>query len=227
MRLRGGFQTEDPRLDRLPQFDARSRNYPIRQLLDPRTLEAGPRSYTWACAYWLDQGQEGACVGFSITHEAGARPAVWEVNSSLALDLYHRAQQIDDWPGEAYEGTSVLAGTKAATERGWYSEYRWAFGVDDLALAVSRHGPAVIGIWWHSSMFSPDSTGLVKLNGNKAGGHAILVRGYNNKTRRFRLRNSWGRDWGLVGDCLIDYEDMATLLSDDGEAMVPVRRLSV
>nr|MBA3585068.1 hypothetical protein [Gemmatimonadota bacterium] len=42
--------------------------------------------------------------------------------------------------------------------------------------------------------------------------------------RRFRLTNSWGRDWGIDGQCLISFDDMAQLFDEAGEAAVPVGR---
>ena len=59
--LRGGHRTADRRLDRIPFHDERSRNFPLRAMLTTAQQKA-PRSYTWACAYFLDQGQEGACT---------------------------------------------------------------------------------------------------------------------------------------------------------------------
>ena len=48
------------------------------------------------------------------------------------------------------------------------------------------------------------------------GGHAVLCCGYDLPKRRFLVRNSWGKDWGLAGyfwmpfDYLLDPK-----LSDD------------
>jgi hypothetical protein len=53
-----------------------------------------------------------------------------------AAALYHRAQQLDDVPGENYSGTSVLAGMQAAVEAGWIGGYLWAFGTRDIAAAL-------------------------------------------------------------------------------------------
>src|SRR6267143_5898468 len=36
--------------------------------------------------------------------------------------------------------------------------------------------------------------------------HAVLVVGYNDKDRRFILRNSWGKNWGLKGYFTLPYE---------------------
>lgn len=76
MQLRDGSTVEDPRLDRLVQFDERSRGYGIVPLLEAQD-KTQPRSYTWGCDIrTLDQGREGACVGFAWAGEAAARPVV-------------------------------------------------------------------------------------------------------------------------------------------------------
>ena len=54
-KLRDGSIVQDPRLDRIEEFDNKSRKYPI------RALHAGKkeRSYTWRCNLYLDQGRSG------------------------------------------------------------------------------------------------------------------------------------------------------------------------
>ena len=111
--LKNNTYTTDPRLDRIVQFDDRSRNYPIRAQITPKQASK-PRSYTWSVGKGLDQGNEGSCVGFSWAHELIARPAVFlYADYNYARNqIYKAAQEIDEWPGVAYEGTSVLAGAK-------------------------------------------------------------------------------------------------------------------
>ncbi|HEX9139228.1 MAG TPA: C1 family peptidase [Steroidobacteraceae bacterium] len=38
------------------------------------------------------------------------------------------------------------------------------------------------------------------------GGHCVLAVGYNNATRTFIMRNSWGTGWGMNGYCTMPYE---------------------
>ena len=134
------------RFDRLVRFDQRSRQFPIRAGL----RNVVPRSYTWRCDAWLNQGSEGACTGFATTHEAAARPyPVPALTNAIAKAVYRRAKQLDQWPGEAYDGSSVLGAVRAGQERGWYAEYRWAFSEMDLRLAVGYRGPVVLGITWY------------------------------------------------------------------------------
>lgn len=227
IQLKGDQETLDPRLDRVEQFDERSRGYNVAELFG--STEQALRSYTWRCEPVLDQGREGACVGFAWSHEMAARPKVVKgIDNTTAQALYKRAQQLDPWPGESYSGTSVLAGVKAAQEQGHFSEYRWAFNLHDLALAVGRKGPAVLGIPWFDSMYSTehvvDGRHRVVVGGTKVGGHAILCNGFNKKRREFRLHNSWGEGWGQKGGAWIEWDSLQALMAMGGEACIPVIR---
>jgi hypothetical protein len=214
-----------PGLGRLVQFDEKSRAYPIRALVGGKV----PRSYTWQVGVWLDQGETSSCVGHAWAHELCARPAVALVDQPYAMQLYREAQKIDEWPGESYDGTSVLAGAKVCKSRGFYGEYRWAFGLSDLVLALGYAGPAVLGITWHEDMFTPDSTGRIRPTGQIVGGHAILAYGVAGRTKtrfvpQIWLHNSWGKGWGVNGRAWMSWDDMATLLHEEGEACVPQDR---
>lgn len=228
--IRNDLVVKDIRLARIPSFDERSRNFPIRALLESAKK---PRSYTWSCGQWLDQGSEGACVGYSITHELTGRPAVVKgLTPQFAREkVYWEAQKIDPWdggsyPGAApfYEGTSVLAGMKVVHKMGYIESYRWAFSLMDLVLAVGYHGPAVLGIPWYEGMFNPYPCGHVHIGGEIAGGHAILCKGVSVKNRTFTLHNSWGKGWGFGGDAKISWDEMDRLLHENGEACIPVLR---
>src|SRR5829696_5756666 len=126
--LRGDTLTLDPRLDRLISFDPRNYGYSVRAALADVTGDAKPplRSHSWQCRTWLDQGQEGACVGFSNGHRAASDPVRAEISDADARRWYRDAQQIDEWtetPPE--EGTSVLAGAKIGVRDGRYESYWW------------------------------------------------------------------------------------------------------
>lgn len=222
--LKDGSETKDARNDRIVQFDERSRNYPIRATVKIKKR----RSYTWRCGVFLDQGAEGACVGFGIAHELAARPSeVQQLTHRFAKEtVYWEAQKIDPWPGGAYpgaspryEGTSVLAGVKTAQKKGYFDAYYWAFGMDDLAMGVGYRGPAVLGLTWMEGMRDTDENGFIHATGGIVGGHCILCRAINVKEKYFLLRNSWGRHWGMKGDCKVSFSDMPKLLADNGEAV--------
>lgn len=208
-----------------PHKDKRSRKFPIRELLGaPRKL----RSYTWACDTFLDQGREGACVGFAWAHELAAKPFIIKnVTNKTGHDIYKAAQKLDQWPGENYEGTSVLAGAKAVKNLHAIEEYRWAFGLDDVLQTLAYYGPVVLGVNWFEGMYSPDTHGFIHVTGRKVGGHAILARGINVKEKYIRLHNSWGKKWGMDGDCFLSFDDLGVLLKQRGEACIITKRKKV
>lgn len=206
-------------LDRIIEFDEKSKQFPIRELLPPKA----PRSYTWGINTWLDQGQEGACVGFGWAHDLAARPRVEkDVNQPYAENIYHLAQAMDG-DHSPHEGSTVLAGAKAVTQLGRIKEYRWAFGLDDVIQTLSYHGPVVLGTNWYNDMFHPDAKGFIHPTGGVAGGHCILIKGVNVKSKYVTLHNSWGKSWGMNGECKVSFDDLQTLLKDQGEACVPVK----
>jgi hypothetical protein len=141
-RLRNGYESTDPRLTRIPWFDAKSWEYKVRDLFTP---DAPLKTKVWKCTKYLDQGNEGACTGFAAAHELIAQPSVVRkgIDAEFAKEqIYWEAQKIDRWDGGAYpgakpfmEGSSVLAAMKILKRLGYIEEYRWAFGVEDLKKA--------------------------------------------------------------------------------------------
>lgn len=165
------------------------------------------------------------CAGFAVSHEAASTPAVVPgITNAVARQVYKQAQKLDEWPDEGYDGTSVLAAMKAGKARGWWAGYRWAFGERDLAFSLGYLGPAVLGVNWYSGMETPDAAGQIHATGEIMGGHSILCIGYDAGKKLYRLHNSWGKDWGIGGDCFISASDMVKLLSENGEAAIPMKR---
>lgn len=223
------------KLDWKSYHDPRSKEYSIRNYLKGKSVEK--QKVMWDEGTVLDQGSEGACVGFGWMGELLAQPFApdeqpeAEFANSIAIDYYRRAKLIDQWPGEDYEGTSVLAGAKIIMQEGFIDSYRWCFGVDDVRDAIITTGPVVIGVPWRSGMYSTKSTGMVSITGNLVGGHCLVITGYDpemkigNKTYEvFRWRNSWGTNYGINGSGYIRSSDLAILLSSNGEACVPIGR---
>ena len=81
--------------------------------------------------------------------------------------------------------------------------------------------PFVFGFSVYESFESivVDKTGTVPMPTNKEqllGGHAVLAVGYDNPSRRFIVRNSWGTGWGDAGYFTMPYEYLTDAnLSDD------------
>lgn len=227
------------KLDWVPRFDQRSRGYAIRPLLGSK--RESRRATFWQEGTVLDQGSEGACVGFGWMAELLAKPVApqqqppEELGNALAQFYYKEAQKIDEWDGEDYEGTSVLAGAKVMLKHGLISEYRWCFSVEDIIDAVCLKGPVVLGVPWYQSMYKTLSGGLVHINreSKPVGGHCITITGYDPAMKIgrqtlevFRWRNSWGHEYGDGGSGYIKVSDLEWLFQTDqgAEACIPIVR---
>jgi len=71
--------------------------------------------------------------------------------------------------------------------------------------------PFVFGFSVYESFESRNvaRTGLVPMPSPRErllGGHAVMAVGYDDETRRFIVRNSWGSRWGRAGHCFMPYE---------------------
>lgn len=87
LELKDGSVTEDPRLDRLVEFDERSREFRVGSLVPAER----PRERIWHLGHSRmgDQGQEGACVEFGIMHSALTLPKM----AAITVGCRRR------WPG--------------------------------------------------------------------------------------------------------------------------------
>jgi hypothetical protein len=209
-------------LDWKPRFDTRSLGHKVSLAY---ALERPLRARIWKRTVWLDQGSEGACVGFSCAHEMALTPRRWspEYTEQMARVLYREAQKRDQWAGESYEGSSVLGGMQALKDRGEIKSYRWCTTVEEVLWAVSYIGPVVIGVNWYAGMFAPDANGHLHTKGRLAGGHAIVIGGIDPKNERVLLYNSWGKGWGKDGAAWLSFAELDRLLHEDGEFAVPLK----
>ena len=260
------MEVDDPRLGRIPSFDSRSRQYGVRKLLTARE-EQTLKGRTWMLVPVYDQGiplsrvvveqiqrdlglaiepwDPSACTGFSagydlIAQPKPAKPA--DITPAMCFKIYRLAQTMDEWSGEDYEGSSVLGTCKAMAKLGYIGEYHWAFGIDEMLMALSHLGPVVVGTDWQGSMFDPKPNGLLNVSRDSrdtAGGHAYIVQSIimSKWRKRFllgmhedirsepllRIHNSWGKSWGRNGDAFMWASDMDELLRGvkyPGEARV-------
>jgi hypothetical protein len=222
----------ESRLGRQPAvFDPRNLDYRSRPLLAERAVERKD-------AYWrmppsgfpLDQDGP-KCTGFGMGHEAACGPIVIpNVDAAWADRRYDRNVEEDHLAGRYFDGGATVQATMAAAKKdGIVSGYLWNTSVDDIADGLQL-GPQCMGTVWKSGMFTPTSEGLLRVTGSDAGGHFYLLAAWVQAHRLWGpgawMIQSWGR-WGVgvpelglsTGCAFIKADDLATLLSEDGESV--------
>ncbi len=82
---------------------------------------------------------------------------------------------------------------------------------DSFLQCLAKGNPIVIGFNVYEGFESEEvaKTGIVQMPLAKEqllGGHAILTMGYDQEARRFKVRNSWGTDWGQLGYFTVPFD---------------------
>jgi len=152
-----------PGLGRRFAPDHRDLDHPV----SARLKGGSPLEYRYwnANGWWGDQGNTPQCVAYAWTHWLEDGPVIQPGPAPVIQPgtLYHDAQQVDEWPGDNYEGTSVRAGAKVLQARGYITSYSWAFTVDEMVASLLELGPIVVGTNWYDSMFDPDEIGFLHI----------------------------------------------------------------
>ena len=92
------------------------------------------------------------------------------------------------------------------------SYHRVGRDINQMKACLAEGYPFVIGFTVYTAFESTQvaQTGVLNLPdfGTEAvqGGHAVLVVGYDDSSSRFRVRNSWGPNWGQHGYFTMPYE---------------------
>lgn len=226
--------------------------YPLRALIDDAshrlTVPPPDTEKSLGLPWWWkqhDQDPRNSCVG----HGESAERAItnhYQRFKTTGQDvtyrydanwLYDEALKVDEWPGEADEGTSLRAGYNVLKsghkriQRGvvgpvvlehGVSTYRWAQSIDDIRAALFGGLAVAIGTNWYFSMFAPyQKSGEywidIPVNNRVAGGHCYTLFRMSDRRDAFRIMNSWGDSWP---PSWISYAVLDRLLQEDGEAAV-------
>jgi hypothetical protein len=219
----------EEKFGRVYSFDARDNKYLIANSPFYSTSKTKRIQYWDDEQWWGNQGNTSECVAYSWIHWLEDGPVYQPTSPQPILNpntVYKAAQKIDEWPGENYNGTSIRAGAKILQQQGFIQNYYWTRDVNVLANTILNTGPVVVGTYWYSNMMRPNlRTGLMSATGRILGAHAYVINGVDLNRRLFRIKNSWGRKWGLNGRAFISFTDMSRLMRMQGEVCLAIEKI--
>ncbi|MEI8176305.1 MAG: C1 family peptidase [Candidatus Omnitrophota bacterium] len=99
------------------------------------------------------------------------------------------------------------------------SSYHRITTLPEMLSCLTEGYPFVFGFTVYESFESDRvaQTGIVpmpKKSERPVGGHAVMAVGFDQKDKRFIVRNSWGTDWGIDGYFTMPFEYLETLAAD-------------
>jgi len=91
--------------------------------------------------------------------------------------------------------------------------------LDEMLNCLAERYPFVFGFTVYESFetLKVAKTGIApmpKKTERTLGGHAVMAIGYDQKEKRFIVRNSWGEEWGQAGYFTLPYAYLETLADD-------------
>jgi hypothetical protein len=179
----------------------------------------------------FNQGTVGSCTGeaeegcLSCDPLFAALPPGTVPDQPGALALYSAAETIDgDGPYPPNDnGSSGLSVCKAAMAAGLISGILHCFSLADVQDTLQVQ-PLITGINWYDSFDHPSADGLIAISPGASvrGGHEVVLRRLDVGRQLIGGDNSWGPGWGAAGSFWIGWADYERLLSEQGDATVPV-----
>lgn len=97
--------------------------------------------------------------------------------------------------------------------------YHRISAIHEMMTCLAEGYPFVFGFTVYESFESEKvkKTGVVNMPGKEEatiGGHAVMAVGYDKAVKRFSVRNSWGKNWGMGGYFTMPFEYLDTLADD-------------
>lgn len=241
----GGRRAGAARAKPARRLDARPDTLDFRDLMYVPTLVEVPThiplgDYQDVGVPVLDQGSEGACTGYGLATVCNylllQRRVVPDPVPVSARMLYHLAKRYDEWPGEAYDGSSARGAMKGWHKHGVCPEELYPSAGRDRGLELTdrrtseaRRRP--LGAYYrvnHKDVVAMHSaiaevgilyaTATVHAGWDEVGEDGTvplsdrILGGHAfaivaYDDEGFWIQNSWGIDWGQGGFARVSYDD--------------------
>jgi hypothetical protein len=220
------FETEE-RLGRIPKalIPFGGDELPASVDLSPDMPEVGNQGeqqscVAWALAYALKSYQEKKETGkqllfspsFVYNQINGGENAPTYVTDGLAVLSQQGACLMEDMPYDANTWTETPDTKARRSARRFRIDYWKQVEMEDLRQVKAQLAagyPIVIGANVSEEFMMDGYTKkekyVWKKKGRSIGGHAMVVVGYSDSKKAFKLMNSWGKEWGDQGYGWVSY----------------------
>ncbi|MCK4935929.1 MAG: C1 family peptidase [Elusimicrobiales bacterium] len=204
-----------------------------------------------------NQGKCGSCWAFAMTGGLESYVLLSQNTPGIDLDLSEQvmlscsgtgscnggrlnASYLENTglPPEEFYPYTATDGNCSSAEEGWQSK---AYKISNwktiyrseisLKKALVEYGPMPTALMVYEDFMHYKSGIYSHVTGNKLGGHAVVVIGYNDAEKYFIVKNSWSEKWGDEGYFKIAYSEikypiyfgMSTIAytDKDGEGVIP------
>ncbi|WP_026967579.1 C1 family peptidase [Algoriphagus terrigena] len=160
-------------------------------------------------SYIYNQLTKGQCKGTSI-------------GSAMQLLVDQGASEWDIFPYQS-TGCNVQPNENQRLNASEYkmSDYKILSGVNlvaEVKTLITQGKPVVVAMGLDKEFGKKDDLGLTAYRPHQVkkdevyGAHAMLVVGYSDQNKAFKLVNSWGEQWGDDGFVWVDYEAFENVL---------------
>jgi hypothetical protein len=150
----------------------------------------------------------------NIPDEEGTYPRV-----AMKVLMKHGVCPEAMWPYKPYQTDDHKKGADSKAKIYRIKAYARLGSVQEMKRSLLVNGPFMAGVRVYESWFTGrvEKTGLIpmpQMGEEIAGGHAICVAGYDDRTGYFKFKNSWSAKWAQKGYGFLPYEYMQRYCSD-------------
>jgi C1A family cysteine protease len=98
--------------------------------------------------------------------------------------------------------------------------FKIGVSVKDFKSVLALGHPIIFGMICKSSF--EKCNGILDYNGSEEviGNHSVICCGYDDTTKRIKIQNSWGTDWGSKGYCYMSYQYLESGLCSEAYIIV-------